>query len=107
MNSWKIGVENLKQIIKASSEDDLSYADKCALYSAARFILDDIRDHATNEDGEINGYLSEKAGKTKWHIGAIYGFDVDNGHDTETHRVWAYGQLGTLENLLREQFPDD
>jgi hypothetical protein len=107
MNSWKIGVNNLRDIAKAATSPDHSYADECGLYSAARIILDDLEKHVVEQLGHKDGYISEKIGKVKWHIGAMLDFDVDNGHDTQEHLVWAYGALNTLEDLLKERFPDD
>lgn len=107
MNSWKNGIDNLRDIAKAATSPDHSYADECGLYSAARFILADIEQHVTDHLGSVDGYISEKIGKTKWHIGAMLDFDVDNEHDVQQHCAWAYGALNTLEDLLKERFPDD
>lgn len=106
MNDPKLAVEQLREIA-AVSERDAPLPERAALYSAARFLLDDIRAHFTPEAGRIDGYMSEKIHKSRWHIAAALGFDIDNGHDDTQHRVWAFGQLDTLASLISERLERD
>lgn len=39
------------------------------------------------KDAGGNAYALEKIGNAKWHIGAALGFDVENEHSAEEHRV--------------------
>lgn len=107
MNSWKIGIDNLREIAKTATSADHSYAEKCGLYSAARVILNDIEEHVTERLNVMDGYLFEKAGSVQWHIGAMLGFDVDNDHDAQQHRAWAYSALSILEERLEKHFPNN
>ena len=102
MNDPKLAIGVLHDIIREAHRDK-SLAERSALYSAARLLLSDIRERFTPENGKFDGYMSEKLRNVKWHIGAALGFDIDNGHDDEKHRVWAYGDLGTLRNLVSER----
>lgn len=106
MNSPKLAVERLNEIVKACHGDSELF-ERAALYSAARFLLDDIRMHFMLEEGRIDSYMSEKIQSARWHIAAALGFDIDNGHDAGQHRVWALGQLDTLSNLIAERETDD
>ena len=101
MNDPTLAVARLRDII-GEAHRDRSLAERSALYSAARYLLSDIRKHFTPEKGRLDGYMSEKIHKTRWHIAAALDFDIDNGHDDEQHRVWAYGSLDTLSSLINE-----
>lgn len=101
MTDLRVALDRIVDIIRASSFD-LSLPERCALYSAARYLLTDI-----DAVGKEDHYLAEKAFKTMWHIGASLGFDVDNDQTEEQHRVQALGQFTTLKHLIRERFPDD
>jgi hypothetical protein len=52
------------------------------------------------KDAGGNAFALEKIGNAKWHIGAALGFDVDNEHSAEDHRVWASSALDSLKNTL-------
>ena len=106
MNSPSIAIDRLDEITRESGRD-VPLVGRSALYAATRFLLDDLRAHATSEAGEVDGYMSEKLRNVRWHIGAALGFDIDNGHGDEQHRVWAYGALNTLRDLFAERFPED
>lgn len=106
MNSPKLAVERLYEIVKdCHRHSELS--ERAALYSTARFLLDDIRKHFTPEEGRIDSHMSEKIHNVQWHIAAALGFDIDNGHDDGQHRVWALGQLNTLSDLIAERTTDE
>ncbi|MCJ2074797.1 hypothetical protein MKK68_03910 [Methylobacterium sp. E-016] len=106
MNSPNIAIEQLNEITRASARD-LPLAERCALYAGTRVLVDDLRTHALSEAGEIDGYLSEKLRNVRWHVGAVLGFDVDNGHADDQHRVWAYGALSTVRDIFAERFSED
>ena len=106
MNSPKLAIERLEEIARAASRD-LPLAERCGLYSAARFLIGDLRAHAHSDAGGIDAYLSEKLMKSLWHIAAMLGFDVDNGHDDSAHRSWAYGQISTVSDIFHERFSED
>lgn len=101
MNDPKLAVAALERIIDAlGSPSDLSVAELAGLYSAARFIQIDLDGYFEERGG--HGYASEKLHKTIWHIGALTGYDITNGHDVSAHRTWAYSSHQTLESLVSE-----
>lgn len=69
-------------------------------FAAAITLLTRVVEHVDllKPDGHLN--LAEKLGSAEWHISAMFGFDVDNGHDSKKHLVWALGDLQTAKDLL-------
>ncbi|MEO4030004.1 hypothetical protein ABH313_18440 [Chromobacterium vaccinii] len=101
MNSPKLAIDTLISISNEAAKAR-TMADKAALYSAARHLLSDLEAHV---DEYLHGhvYLHEKLTSARWHIGAMLGFDITNGHDIDTHHVWALGELQTAGDNLPDE----
>lgn len=96
MNDPRVAAAALSELI-----DELKNAhsvfERAALFSAIRLLCDDF----LNADLElVNGYAKEKAAQIRWHSAAALGFDIDNGHSEQDHRVWTLGALSSLEDSL-------
>jgi hypothetical protein len=99
MNDIKLAFENMDEIIRAST-DNLTVSERAGLYAAIHTLSSKL-DEYIKEKG-LSGYASEKNSKVRFHVSAALGFDINNGHSIEQHRVWAYGDLSTLKDLLTE-----
>lgn len=101
MNDPMLAVDALDRIIDALKEPQaLSDGELSGLYAAARFIKADL--DAWLDERDAGGYPSEKLMKAVWHIGAITGFDITNGHGNGQHRSWALGEADTLRRVLAD-----
>lgn len=92
MSHIKARIESLRMLV-----DELKNAktifERASLFSAIRGLVEDL-----DNDERLNSYAKEKAIGVRWHSAAALGSDETNGHSSEAHRVWAQGELGTLES---------
>lgn len=95
MNDPK-AISILEEIVNAARDENLTFIDRCALHGAAEAQFSRLRSHL-DENLPHDGYASEKFINARWHMAAMLGFEIDNGHGPDMHRVWA---LGDLSNLL-------
>ncbi len=65
-----------------------------AYFAASKAILSELNDVA--EENKLTGYTHEKLGNVNFHINAMFGCDIDNGHDFSAHYSWALGDIGNL-----------
>lgn len=101
MNSPKLAIDALISISNEAAKAR-TMADKAALYSAARHPLADLESY-TDEHLHGHAYLREKLAGARWHIGAMLGFDITNGHDVSAHHVWALGELQSAADNLPDE----
>ena len=102
MNDQKLTFQIIDQIYQESRRDDLTFSERAAIYSLLRNVAADIDRHIEDHlDG--HGYAHEKVGQMVWHIGAVLGFDITNGHDRTMHLSWALGAIGTLQDVLSKE----
>lgn len=94
MSHIKARVEALRELVDSLNDAETIF-ERSSLYSAIRVIVDDLC-----EEESLDSYAHEKACNIKWHAGAALGFDETNGHPASQHRVFALGDLGTLETLI-------
>ena len=94
MSHIKARVEALRELVDELKNAETIF-ERASLFAAIRVLVDDLRD-----DERLNGYAKEKALGVRWHAAAALGFDETNGHSSESHRVWAMGELGTLESVI-------
>lgn len=99
MSDWQVATNNLKEIIGACIPGR-PLAERCALYAGARALLEDLRAHVAHSEG--SSYAEEKVRFIGVSVGAALGFGDSRGHPESSHRVWALGDLQTLEGLLRD-----
>jgi hypothetical protein len=90
----------LESILKETSQDDLSFAERASLFAALKVIEADLGEYIDEGRGWDRGYAREKLGKFVWSVSAALGFDIDNGHPAGQHRSWAWGSLSTLKDVL-------
>lgn len=96
MNDPRVTAAALSELI-SELKNAHSVVERAALFSAIRLLCADF---LNADDEEVNGYIKEKAGQIRWHSAAALGFDIDNGHSAQDHRVWALGALSSLEDSL-------
>lgn len=92
MSHIKARVEALRELVDEIKNAETIF-ERAALFSAIRDLVEDL-----DSDEQLNGYAKEKALGVRWHAAAALGFDQNNGHTAEAHRVWAYGEMNTLES---------
>lgn len=92
MSHIKSRVEALRELVDEIKNAETIF-ERAALFGAIRALVEDL-----DSDERINGYAKEKALGVRWHAAAALGFDQTNGHTAEAHRVWAYGEMNTLES---------
>lgn len=92
----------IDEIYQEARRDNLTFAERGAIYSLLHTIAADIGQHI---DDNLHGhpYAHEKVGQMVWHIGAVLGFDVTNGHDKSMHLSWALGAISVLKDVLDQQ----
>jgi hypothetical protein len=100
-NDLKLVLDRTDAIIDAAKNDNLSLADQAGLYAAMRLLVADIEQYIAERD--LAAYANEKARNVRWHVGAILGFAVTNGHDAGQHRSWALGELSSLRTELKSE----
>ncbi len=67
-------------------------------YSTIKIILSDMA-----KEELIPTYLSSKLSDIEWNVDSMFGVDNGNGHDIDTHRTWALGDITTLRAELKPQ----
>ncbi|MNP56006.1 hypothetical protein D3C76_1506950 [compost metagenome] len=98
MNDPKFTAAALSELIDELKNVE-TIVDRAALFSSIRMLCDDL---LNADDDQVNGYAKEKAGQIRFHSAAALGFDIDNGHSAQQHRVWALGALSSLDDSLPE-----
>lgn len=97
MNDWRLTLSAIKDMIKAADEN-LSIVERAGLFAGAVTLMSKV-EHWLDEKGR-DAYAFEKIRNVRWHLGAILGFDITNGHAASQHRAWAYGDLNSLEKAI-------
>ncbi len=99
MNDVKFSLGLLEAIQQEARRDDMSFAEKSGLYAATKAVCAEFHTHI-DEARDGDGYAHEKVTQFEWHIGAMLGFDISNGHHKSMHLGWAMGALQSLSNVL-------
>lgn len=94
MNAFDARVRALREIVEGSESAE-SIIDRASLYSAMRFILDDVC-----KDQAPHSYLREKAYKVTAHVAASLRLDNDHGLSLGSNRNAALIELSSLESAL-------
>lgn len=99
MNDPILVLDQIEQILADARAWDRP--GQLSAYAAVMILLRDLREYLVTLDSVDVGYATEKVVEAEWHVGAMFGLDIDNGLPTEQHHVSCLGSLGTLKNLLR------
>lgn len=95
MSAVKLTAQNLKKIAEASRASNISFFEKCALYSASKVLVEELRVQTENRDGSLKLYgMARDAG---WHIGVMLGFEEGSQCSLEQEYIWALTHLDNLE----------
>jgi hypothetical protein len=101
MNDPRIAVGKFKKIVLAWKENDPA---ENANYAACKALLAGLEEYRTSKD--LVGNASTKLSDVQWHIDAMFGADIDNGHDFDQHAVWALGSIdafaGAIDSSIEE-----
>lgn len=92
MSHIKACIEALRILVDELKNAETVF-ERASIFAAIRGLVEDL-----NNDESLNSYAKEKAIGVRWHSAAALGFDETNGHSSEAHRVWAMGELSTLES---------
>jgi hypothetical protein len=79
--------------LAATAESDI---DKAALYGATMTLFNTLNDE--NESQQLG--IGKSLESTRWSICAMLGYDITNGHDKDTHLVWALGWIAIMRRTL-------
>lgn len=95
MNSIELALGLLDRHISnaRNATDDF---ERSAVFAATIILVRDME----AEFPEVSGYASEKLEQVRWHICAMIGYDVDNGHDVDMHHSWALGAMSSLRSCF-------
>ncbi len=96
----KFSVALLDQFLNEAQRSDLTFSERSGMYAGLQHVVKDIDDFVKNDGVGDKYYKSEKLHKFAWHVRALLGFDIDNGHSASQHISWALGQMSTLKSLL-------
>ena len=93
-------IKLLDDILSEGRRSESSFSDRAGLFAALGRLQEDVKAYIDEASDFDRSYASEKLSKFCWHVRALLGFDIDNGHDSDQHVSWALGEMGTLKNLL-------
>lgn len=79
--------------LAATAESDV---DKAALYAATMALRGALQEEAAMARADLGKSLES----LRWSICAMLGYDHTNGHDKDTHLVWALGHIAILRRGL-------
>jgi hypothetical protein len=75
-----------------------------AAFAALKTLIRELEIYVEEYEIPGYGYIHEKLASLNFHVGALYAIDEDNGHDAESHYVWALGDIGTVrQNIPQRQ----
>lgn len=94
MNVFDARVGALRELVEGCETAE-SITDRASLYSATRFLLEDIC-----KDQAPHSYIREKAFKVGAHVAASLRFGHDHGLSTRRHLESATIELSSLESAL-------
>jgi|AntAceMinimDraft_17_1070374.scaffolds.fasta_scaffold03587_7 hypothetical protein len=100
MNDPILVLDQIEQILADARAWDRP--GQLSAYAAVMILLRDLREYLVTLDSVDVGYATGKVVEAEWHVGAMFGLDIDNGLPTEQHHVGAIGALRVLENLLKQ-----
>jgi len=100
MNDPMLAIKQIEEIL----EEALTWErpGQLAAYSSIMLLLRELREHVGALDSIDTGYAIEKIVGAEWHVGAMFGLDVDNKLPLTAHRVDALGDLGVLRDVLSQ-----
>ncbi|MBJ2320679.1 hypothetical protein JFT37_19390 [Pseudomonas fluorescens] len=94
MSHLKARITALRELYEGVNDAETIF-NKAALYSAIRFLIDDLC-----KDEGPDSYVREKAMKLILHAAAALGFDQDYGVLPARHLVHASIELNSMESAL-------
>lgn len=94
MSYIKARITALRELYEGVKDAE-TIIDRAALYSAIRFLIDDLC-----KDEGPNSYVREKAIKMTLHAAAALRFDQDYGVPLARHLVYASIELNSIESVL-------
>jgi hypothetical protein len=100
MNDPKLAIAKIEEILTKSMEWEFS--SRLGAYATIMRLIDELSEHAETAENIDKGYCSEKIVALKWHVGAIFGFDIDNGHPVSQHLSWAVSAIQTLRRIFQD-----
>jgi hypothetical protein len=102
MKDIDFSLQRLRRLLEDARQWEESL--QTGAYAAAITILRELIQHYEDEKSQLanRAYLLEKLVTLKWHAGAMFGFDIDNGLGTNAHYEQACGYLNTIARNRRE-----
>jgi hypothetical protein len=90
-----IAMTKLEQLawLAATAVSDI---DKAALYGATMALFNAMNE--ANQAADLG--IGKNLESTRWSICAMLGYDNTNGHDKDTHLVWALGMVSVMRRTL-------
>jgi len=95
MNDPKIALKKIEQLLSSWNQNPEMAA---AHYAAIKEIICQIDGFCGQN--EVSDYTHENISKARFHINAMFGADIDNGHDFSSHYSWALGSISILGDDL-------
>lgn len=100
MNDPLIAIDALERLLTSTRSADASFHP--GIFSAMTIIVQDLANHAEEDDIPGSAYICEKTLGLEWNLRAMFGFDSNNGHGFDSHYSWAYGNIQTLRSIFQE-----
>jgi|ERR1051325_8857134 hypothetical protein len=94
-------LDSMERIIADSRNWDRS--GQLAAFATLKTLIGELKTYVEKYEIPGYGYIHEKLASLDFHVGALYGIDEDNGHDAESHHVWALGDVGTVRRNIPER----
>lgn len=97
MNDPMLLIDRLRDLIDLAKASESGF-EKASVYAATKEIYRSF----SEQENKFDIYAMEKILEVAWHINAVVGYDITNGHSSEQHIVWAIGQLNSLKSQIEE-----
>ena len=103
MNDPQLAITKINELLSDSRNVDPS--SRPGYYAAVMNLIRELGEHIADKDDDIpeRSYLKEKIVTLKWHTGAMFGFDIDNGLSSERHNTSALGVIQILQRTIKDE----
>ena len=98
MENLHKAIASIRQLLAESRE--WARPQQVAAFAAIKVMLRELEEYLEEEQPPGWGYVGEKLASLTFHTDALFGMNEDNGHDTQSHHVWALGDLDTMERNI-------
>lgn len=98
MNDPKLALDRIESILKKAQS--WSEPEQLAAYAAIMNLIRDLDEYVRELEFPGSDNASFKLNGIRWHVSAMFGMDIANGHDAGSHCAWAFGDINDLRGIF-------